>query len=269
MTSIHITVGSADDLDHFHEWVKEHDTAGWPLPKQAKPGDTVLFLIPAYIGDIVAEGTVDSEPIPSVHWKPKYEAAIRDIRFRANPLPIDLLRQRMPDWKYLSYARSYTTVPAEFVEPLRDLLRLQRPYDLEAGVLPEEVGLSGFFSEGAVRVVQVNAYERSPEARRRCIAHYGAKCAVCGFDFGKTYGPVADGFIHVHHLVPLSDMGEEYEVNPIEDLRPVCPNCHAIIHRGLPNPYTIEQVKAFLQQSCKAADPRGGGRSSSIPTADA
>jgi 5-methylcytosine-specific restriction protein A len=57
-------------------------------------------------------------------------------------------------------------------------------------------------------------------------------CKVCGVDFGDRYGEQASGFIHVHHKIPLSEVDEEYRVNPIEDLVPVCPNCHAVIHMG-------------------------------------
>ncbi len=63
--------------------------------------------------------------------------------------------------------------------------------------------------------------------------------------FGAVYGPVADGFIHVHHLRPLSQAGGAHAVDPVEDLRPVCPNCHAVLHRRAPA-YSIEEVKAFL-----------------------
>ena len=40
------------------------------------------------------------------------------------------------------------------------------------------------------------------------------------------------GFIHVHHLRPLSEIRGEYMVDPVADLCPVCPNCHAVIHYG-------------------------------------
>jgi 5-methylcytosine-specific restriction protein A len=55
---------------------------------------------------------------------------------------------------------------------------------------------------------------------------------VCGFDFATQYGELGAGFIHVHHLRPLGEIGQEYELNPIIDLRPVCPNCHAMLHSG-------------------------------------
>lgn len=101
--------------------------------------------------------------------------------------------------------------------------------------------------EGAVRRIIVNAYERNPEARRQCIKYYGTKCCICGFDFVKLYGAIGKDFIHVHHLKQLSEIGDTYQIDPIQDLRPVCPNCHAMIHRRKPS-YTIEEVKRFLKR---------------------
>jgi hypothetical protein len=100
--------------------------------------------------------------------------------------------------------------------------------------------------EGAGIIVKVSAFERNLVARRRCIAHYGGTCVVCGFSFGAAYGSAADGYVHVHHLMPLASIGKEYVVDPVKDLRPVCPNCHAVIHRRQP-PYSIEEVKRMLR----------------------
>ena len=116
--------------------------------------------------------------------------------------------------------------------------------------IQSDVQKDGKHLEGAVRQVLVNAYERNPVARERCIENYGTACYVCGTDFGIRYGDLAKGFIHVHHLRPLSDLAAEYEVNPIEDLRPVCPNCHAVIHLSNP-PYPIDQVKKMLLNSSR------------------
>ena len=55
------------------------------------------------------------------------------------------------------------------------------------------------------------------------------------------------GFIHVHHLKPLSDIGGEYQVDPVKDLRPVCANCHAMIHSKKPA-YTLEEIKKATQK---------------------
>lgn len=66
------------------------------------------------------------------------------------------------------------------------------------------------------------------------LDHYGATCVVCGFNFAAIYGEIGNGFIHVHHLKDLATVGGEYEVDPIQDLRPVCPNCHAMLHVETP-----------------------------------
>lgn len=112
--------------------------------------------------------------------------------------------------------------------------------------LSEEVSNHQKLIEGSVHQVTINAYERNSEARRRCIEHYGAICKICKFNFEKKYGSIAEGFIHVHHLKPLAEIQEEYEVNPIADLLPVCPNCHAIIHLG-GKTRSIEEVKSYIQ----------------------
>ena len=96
--------------------------------------------------------------------------------------------------------------------------------------------------EGQKKQITSNAYERNPEARKRCVDYYGYKCSICAFDFEKIFGDIGKGFIHVHHLKPVSEIGEEYYVDPIKDLRPVCPNCHAMLHRRKPC-YTIDELK--------------------------
>ncbi len=114
--------------------------------------------------------------------------------------------------------------------------------------IPEEVLSEDRFVEGATRRISVNTYERNREARRKCIRHYGSSCVVCELDLGLVYGSVAQGFIHVHHLKPLSEVSMEYEVDPITDLRPVCPNCHAIIHLGSQT-RSIEEVRELLERA--------------------
>jgi 5-methylcytosine-specific restriction protein A len=128
---------------------------------------------------------------------------------------------------------------------LPEWLRRDRP---EQALTPDEIiDLTNLF-EGATTTVTVNAYERNVPARNICIEHFGATCVVCNFDFGRRYGNAADGLIHVHHLVPLSEIGEHYSVDPIKDLRPVCPNCHAVIHRRNP-PYSIDEVRRMLKET--------------------
>ena len=112
--------------------------------------------------------------------------------------------------------------------------------------LPEEVP-DQHFVDGAHRRVITNDYERDPHARRACIAHFGWRCRICGTDLGERYGPVAARFVHVHHITALAHGRGPTEIDPTRDLIPVCPNCHAIIHRRDP-PYTPEDVRAMLRR---------------------
>jgi len=99
--------------------------------------------------------------------------------------------------------------------------------------------------EGARVKVEVNRYERSPANRAACIAHYGPICQVCGFDFQAFYGLLGEGYIEVHHRVPVSQIGDSYFVNPVRDLVPVCANCHAMLHRTNP-PTTVESLREVI-----------------------
>ena len=120
--------------------------------------------------------------------------------------------------------------------------------DKAAVLLPEEISETEDSYEGARKQILVNTYERDRTARDKCLQHYGKRCTVCEKDMSEIYGPEAEGLIHVHHLKPLSEVKEDYRVNPIADLRPVCPNCHAVIHRRRKPPYKIEEVKGFLEK---------------------
>lgn len=115
----------------------------------------------------------------------------------------------------------------------------------EADGAPPASTASAAYVEGGVREVTLSRVERDPAARTACIAHYGVACGVCGVVLERVYGRAARDLIQVHHVTPLSSRKGRRKIDPVLDLRPVCPNCHAVIHR-YPEPYTIEQVRAML-----------------------
>lgn len=102
------------------------------------------------------------------------------------------------------------------------------------------------FNEGTPYQVIQTKYERNPHARNECIKHFGFDCFICGFNFEEKYGLTGKDFIHVHHLKQISEVSKPYEIHPIEDLRPICPNCHSLIHKRRPA-YTIEEMKKFIK----------------------
>ena len=111
--------------------------------------------------------------------------------------------------------------------------------------------------EGARIRVEVNRYERSPVNRAACIQYYGATCLACGFDFKAFYGELGEGYIHVHHKTPVSQMNDSYFVNPVTDLVPVCANCHAMVHRHDP-PMPVEDLRSLVNSRRKAVSAETG-----------
>jgi 5-methylcytosine-specific restriction protein A len=105
----------------------------------------------------------------------------------------------------------------------------------------------GGLPEGARVRIEVSRYERDRRNRAAAIAIHGHGCKVCGADFAKMYGETAAGFIEVHHLTPVSQMGAGYVINPSTDLMPLCPNCHRVAHMKNP-PYTPSEIQQLLQR---------------------
>jgi 5-methylcytosine-specific restriction protein A len=103
------------------------------------------------------------------------------------------------------------------------------------------------FPEGATTQVLVNKYERDPRNRAAAISVHGYCCLACGFDFKKIYGDLGNDFIIVHHVVPVSEIGSDYVIDPSKDLITLCANCHAMIHRYDP-PLSLEELRIRVIQ---------------------
>lgn len=112
---------------------------------------------------------------------------------------------------------------------------------------PPPEGVTTSLSEGNQLLTVTNRYERNPALRSACIKHFGVVCQVCGFDFESIYGVLGKDYCQVHHITPLSQMGESHEVNPITDLIPLCANCHAMIHRES-KVLSPEQLKVIINK---------------------
>ena len=115
-------------------------------------------------------------------------------------------------------------------------------------LFPDELEAGRTYSEGARKTVRVNRFEREPAARKACVNLHGLDCVVCGFNFERRYGKIGAGFIHVHHLKPVALSRGTYVVDPKHDLRPVCPNCHAMLHRPR-KLMAIEKLRGRLQKT--------------------
>jgi 5-methylcytosine-specific restriction protein A len=231
--------------------------------KAIRKGDRAFLLrVGAEPRGIFASGEVVSDVrYEDRHWdksKPGKLAWYVKVRFEAllNPdgepiLPLE--RLLLPDlaagpWRVLGNGKSIPPPVAATLE------RVWAEFLGRTGLSPvfsaDEVPTPERFFEGATKPTMVNRYERSPAARKACIEHYGTRCVVCGFDFRTVYGERGEGYIHVHHLKSLAEIGKEYVIDPIADLRPVCPNCHAMIH-ALEPMLRIEALKALIQKHAR------------------
>ena len=107
------------------------------------------------------------------------------------------------------------------------------------------------FMEGKSKEVTQTRYERNPQARKTCLRYHGYSCQICEFNFENKFGEIGKGFIHVHHINAIAGIGKEYEIDPKNDLIPVCPNCHAMIHSKRPA-FTIDEIKAKIKTTANS-----------------
>lgn len=245
------------------DYLEERTSVTWRQTNNFEVGDKVFIYTTApkfcisYEMDVVAvELTAEHFTDEEAYWTNPHDyiAAVMANRFcefnlvrRFNPesMPLRLLKMHglvtprgnmQLEGDLLNFILS--TIDGSF---LKDIEPSDIPY-------PTEVHETDAYNEGAVMQVTVNRYERNREARDRCIEAKGCKCAVCGMDFEQTYGDIGKGFIHVHHLIPISSIGEDYVIDPINHLVPVCPNCHNMLHRKDP-PYTPEELKEKISKT--------------------
>ena len=215
---------------------------------------------------IFASGIVVSEPFLSPHWSGENKNVPRvliefDVLLNPDKEPILAL-----DLRTLFSLKKYQTkvnenimnrnwapqssgisirheVVAKLEESWFNFLRNQNIRHNPFSILTDKTIT---FIEGSATQASQTRYERNIYARNECLNYYGYSCSVCNFNFEKFYGNLGYKFIHVHHLIKVATIKQEYQVNPVQDLRPVCPNCHSMLHKQNP-PLTIDELKEILK----------------------
>ncbi len=125
---------------------------------------------------------------------------------------------------------------------------------------PEVLDTNSEIFEGLKKQISVNKYERSSIARAKCIEAHGFLCKICSFNFAMVYGVLGKDFIHVHHITPIHTIGESYKVDYAKDLIPVCPNCHAMLHRKINGKYySVTELEELLKSVGIAHHSSGTG----------
>jgi 5-methylcytosine-specific restriction protein A len=219
----------------------------WPLSRrQAVEGAEVWLLLQGASGrGLAGHGTLTS----LLGQGPGTEQALVLVEFdallpRGDCIPLRLLADAVPGIAWEA-DRPSRRVPRAAAPVLRALWAEHLPRT-ESGPL---VQAAGTLPPAALARVAVNRYEHDPQARRICLAHHGSSCAACGFSFEEAFGPLGGNLLHVHHLVPASQLGAGYELDPVSDLAPLCPNCHSMAHLRFPDPYTPAELRALRRSS--------------------
>jgi 5-methylcytosine-specific restriction protein A len=255
------------DLDTLSKAIREGQTASrrWSCgnSKRIKRGDR-LFMIALGASTeiekgIFASGIALRDSFSEPHWDKEkrlqgvtsqYTIVLFDTLF--NPfeevgLPRELLNYPPFDNVNWSTQSSGISIPENVAQHLEAMWLPIAKSANDSHDLNDFVQGDENYFEGTAYQLTLTRYERNKQARLVCLQHYGTVCLICGFDFEEKYGELGAGFIHVHHITPLSEINAEYAVDPIRDLKPVCPNCHAMIHRRTP-PFKIDEIKSMLSK---------------------
>lgn len=239
-TAVEQVAGSGRFL---HRWRLGHYT-------DMTPGSEVWLLLEGSrdtVAGLIGHGMVMSEPFEVlVPDDPEASGWYAVVAFDAllplgDQIPKGVLTAAFPGIVWGGIADGPATVPPTAEPGLRQLWLNQGPVPADPTQVP-----AGSYPPDALATVGVNRYERDADARRICVAFHGTSCAACGFSFEASYGDVGAGFIHVHHLVPPAMLGRGYQLDPIADLVPLCPNCHAMAHLGVTTPRTVSELRSII-----------------------
>lgn len=226
--------------------------------KSIKAGDRMFIVkVGTEPKGIVAAGEVTSSPFLDTHWSGENREALfinGKLDVLLNPekdpiLALDILKTgNLAAQNWLPQASGISVRP-ELVDELEAVwFDFLTTYEIRDNpFVPDKSYEQQSFREGTPNQVVLTKYERNPYARKACIEHYGLSCIVCEINFECVYGELGKDFIDVHHLTQVSKIGKEYIVDPVTDLRPVCPNCHAMLHRKKEG-ISIEELKSLMSE---------------------
>jgi predicted HNH restriction endonuclease len=244
---MHILIASNEDVAFSLEAAKAGEEVSWIVPKRAAVGDECV--LSHWKLGLYATGQLESEASPSPTKTGQYLASLGNIQLLGEGLPHALLTEEIPEWKWPSYPKSYTTISGDLETLVWDLIASfvdERSPDIDESVS----------EEGAARLRIHQVRERDAELterkRQSVLSIHGVlACEICRFDFEAKYGSLGSGFSEVHHLRPLSQR-KSNEPTRLEELSIVCSNCHRMLHRkGLIEPAQLQSM-IVAHRKCEA-----------------
>lgn len=205
---------------------------------------------PHYFG----KGVIGSVYIDSQSSKGDFFAIIEDYEPFENAVPIRVaanLFEEIPASRVTNYWRDgVRSISGETYAAILSAAGVSATSEVDPGAqLAANPSTDDDLSsdlEGSRTLRFVATYERVPKYRRQALALHGYCCKACDLDMGALYGPYAEGLIHFHHVVPVSSFDVPRKIDPTFELMPVCPNCHAVIHRRKSSTLSIAEVRKLL-----------------------
>lgn len=248
-----------DDIEQLNQIGKIRHRWSSGNTKSIQIGDRIFLVkLGTEPKGIIGEGIAMTTPFFEKHWTGENRQALYidiDLEVLLNPdkepiLTLDILKtgDLAKQYSWTPQASGITIRP-DIVDELEavwfDFLTTEK---IRKNPFIEPQGLTrNLYAEGTPNQVAVTRYERNPFARKECLQYHGYSCAVCDFNFEQVYGDIGKEFIHVHHITQVAKVGKTYKVDPINDLRPVCANCHAMLHRKKDG-VSIEYLKSLCDR---------------------
>lgn len=176
------------------------------------------------------------------------------VEFFINQEAKDITNPKVWDESWTKFRIRATQIIADSIDAEKEIHLVQEWSKLAVGLVLSLLEISNIeelkHAEGKITEIVQNRYERNPVNRELCLSANGYICKICGFDFEKVYGRIGHDFIHVHHIEMVSSFGGEYFLDPVTDMIPVCPNCHAMLHKENP-PIRPERLKEMIEEQKK------------------
>lgn len=117
-----------------------------------------------------------------------------------------------------------------FIGLYKHLVATESTLYVRAELEDDEPGLA---PEDLKRLREHKRIERNRKLATKVKKLQGYTCKACGFNFELAYGAIGRDFIEAHHLTPLSELtGDVVLLDPKQDFRVLCSNCHRMIHRS-------------------------------------
>lgn len=212
--------------------------------------DALVFF--QYDGTLVAsailieQGTSEYQDENGNKYNGYYKFDLQTMKIFQESITLSQIQTVVPQIKTFSHATQ--RIDCFYLNPILALMDYYDNQIFEEN-WEQKSSVSEVSPEGEKKAQYVTKYERDPKNRAAAIKIHGLKCAVCGFDFEKTYGEQGQGFIEVHHIKPLYTLDEVMVINPEMDLICLCSNCHRMIHRKRNQILSVEQLKELYNKN--------------------